>query len=241
MSKKVTAPAITTTVKRAIEETTTEIIDLGHGVEVCRITVVRQGPKGGNKTKNVSELVRHTRGKVEKNFGAFYVADPSLRQKLGRNGWFRDDKEYALLHHDDPFTHVTSGKPYEVLRVNSYDHTLYTVDDKRLPVAMQFSYIDGGVDNGNFDLKKLVDYLQTREDVTLREDRSGRLIHNIPYYNRESGRTTHLEFTWHPDVRTYQRYVKASESGSWARYTAAHTIMGNDKFRRPAPDDDENQ
>jgi len=36
----------------------------------------------------------------------------------------------------------------------------------------------------------------------------------------------------HPDVRTYQRYVKASESGSWARYNA----MGRDPGGARCPD-----
>lgn len=227
-------------VQRTEEMATTKTIVVGPGIEVCRVRVVRQS-EDGEETSTVSEHVRHTQKSEDPYFGQFSVVDPSLLEKLRMTGWFRDDKDYGLIS-QEPFTLIKSGKPFEVVRLKNYDHTLYTMDGQRLPVALGFTYIEGRVNDHSFDLLKLLEHLQMRKDVTLHADRSlgaghhhGQWISAVPYYNRGgmSGQY-HLAFTWHPDVETFRKFV-ASIKGrdSWDRYAAAHTIMGNDEFRIP--------
>lgn len=234
-------PEIQTFTQRTVEETVTEKIVVGDKVEVCRITVNREGPKGGRKTTEVTEVVCHTRKNVGDHYGSFYVVEPDLLQILATEGWFPDNDHYNKIVRETPFTHIMSGKPYEVVRLSTWDNTLYTVDDKPLPVAMNFDYSNGRVNNQVFDLDKLIAHLKSRGDVTFHEpDRTNPnpLLHHVPSYNRGGGSgTLHLSFTWHPDVRTFRRYVKeAATPGYYDRYSAAHKIMGTDKFRLPERD-----
>lgn len=231
-----TTPSIQTSVIRTVEETTIEVISLGANVGVCRITVRREGPKGGRKTTEVTEEVRHTHKDADKYYGFFYVVEPTLAEHLRFKGW--DSDEFSQIHQEKPFTHVLSGKPYAVLRLKTYDNTLYDVDDKPLPVGLHFDYMQGGVDNRNFDLVKLAEHLKKRDDVTSPDDWA---MDGIPYYNREPNRQSHLDFMWHPDVRTWRRFVKkvAQKDTYYDRYAAAHAILGNDKFRKKRRDDDD--
>jgi len=231
-----TMTQIQTTVVKTLEETTTETIPIAPNVEACRVTVVRTGPKGGHRSPTeVKEFVRHIHKVKDENYGGFVVVAPELRERLRMNGWFQGS-DWELIHQEKPFTHVTAGNPYEVVRLKSYDHTLYDAKDKPLPVGMRFRYLSGGVDNRNFDLTKLLDHLQKRKDVTLlKHYGEGSYIHSIPHYNCESGRSKCLAFIWHSDVRTYRRYTKKLSTlrASFDRYAVAHTMMGNDKFRLP--------
>jgi hypothetical protein len=232
---------IKTSTKTTLEEATTETITLAPAVEVCRVTVVRKS--GDEALTTVTEHVRHTEKPADPNFGDFAIVAPALVEHLRMTGWFRDNKDYELISRT-PFTHVTSGKPFELVRIKLYDHSLYTAEGQPLPVAMHFDYIEANTHNRSFDLRKLVEHLQARTDVTLNAPRhpSTRdpFIQPIPYYNAEGGRSEYVEFTWHPDVETFREYLRTRASGAtWDRYPAAHKIMGNDAFRIPERDDDD--
>ena len=229
------------------EKTTTETIMVAPEVAVCRVTVVRQVVGTDEKTTVVTEHVRYTGKPTDRthgpdahmNFGQFHVVAPELVEKLRMTGWFRDDKDYELLIRQKPFTHVTSGQPFAVVRLVSYDHTLYDVDGLRLPVGMRFAEIDGRANDAHFDLPKLLAHLKTRQDVTLHADprsiTGDPLVFRVPHHNRgDSCGHYHLVFTWHPDVETYREFVKLSErQDRFYRYDVAHTLMGNDEFRIP--------
>ena len=222
---------------KVAEEVTVESITVGPNVDVIRTTVVRQ--RGGHKTTTeVTESVRYLGKTDDEYFGQFCVVDPALPEKIRMTGWFRDTNDFKnMVFMGAPFTHILEGKPYVVVRLKSYDHTMYDVENLPLPVGMNFNYIDGGVANDAFFLTGLVDHLKTREDVTLIAPRwadEGKFIHNIPSYNRSRGRDRHLEFIWHPDVETYRKFQsEVGSSDHWRRYDIAHTLMGNDAFRKP--------
>ena len=124
-----------------------------------------------------------------------------------RYGWTRpgDDGEWVYPIHngmtETPFTDL-GRKDLVLVRAEGGGHMLFDRKGKALPVARGVDYIDWRADNGHYDLDKAVEVLSKRSDIhdLRRED--------IPYYNRDSGRTETLVFTWAPDVRTYRRAWK---------------------------------
>jgi hypothetical protein len=159
---------ITVSTQVTHETTTTEMIALSGDVQVHRVTVSRT-PEGKDPTSSVFESVVYKGVTDDKNFGTFKVVDPSLLNKLKMSGWF-EGEDYDLLV-QTPFTKVLSGEPYEVIRIKDYDHSIYNMEGEHLPVAKHFNYLDGGVNDYNFDLERLLAHLQARSDVTLVQER----------------------------------------------------------------------
>jgi hypothetical protein len=247
------------TIQKILEEAVTESIEVGPGVQVCRITTTRRPtfcvvetgewkPDENQVTTSVQEKVTHTialpvvrnaRGE-EEHQGNFCIVEPRLLEKLRMGGWFSDSKEYDLIS-KEPFTRVLSGKPYKVVRLKSYDHTVFDLEGNPLPVGLYFDYINGRVSNRVFKIKGLLEHLKSRSDVTLLQEKySDDFVHRIPSYNSDSG-STHLSFIWNPDAEVYREFRKrVQESTEWdAKYSVAHQMMGNDAFRLPEKADDD--
>lgn len=211
------------------EKTTTESIAVGPQVEVRRITIVRtHGPHvQETTTRETKECVTFT-GKVDdENFGFFVVATPKLLESMRMEGWMADGFEGEIA--EKPFSYIQSGKPHVVVRLKTYNHTLFDVEGQHLPVGMRFSYLDGNVASNAFDLDGLLAHLKARNDVTLDFD----TVQEIPYYNRDVDRTHHISGVWRPDVDVYRQFRAelGGNADSWRRYELAHKFMGNDNFR----------
>lgn len=232
-------PEIRITVQETQETTTTEALTVAPLIEVQRITVERRS--GILFDRKVGEQVHHTFETKDEHFGRFCVVEPELLERLRLTGWFHDDKDYELIS-KQPFSRVLEGKPYQVVRLRSWDHSLFDAFDQRLPVAMHFSYIDGRVNDYSFDLKGLLKHLQGRDDVTIRRERyCDQDIHRIPGYN--AGDTcgyNGLSFMWHPTAELFREYCALVKPlDSFGRYDTAHQLMGNDLFRIEPPAEDE--
>lgn len=224
-------PEIKTTVYETQETTTTQQIELAPGIHAQRVTVVRR--TGDQETTAVAESVQHLVETSDPNFGVFAVVEPVLLERLRLKGWFRADKDYELIS-KQPFTRVQEASPYAVVRLKSYDNSLFDLQGQRLPVALSYDYINGDVNDASFDLKGLLIHLQGRSDVTLHKGRfSESLIHRIPHYNAGDSCGFHgLSFTWHPEVALFREYcVLSAKLDIFERGRAAHQLMGNDPFR----------
>lgn len=109
-----------------------------------------------------------------------------------------------------------------LVRIKTYDHTLYDRHERPLPVAIHFSYIDGNISERDYDLEKLAAHLLTRNDVALsgaryagwhsdrpekgfKPTKAKEAILRIPSYNAQSGRTHTLNFIWQPSVEDYRK------------------------------------
>lgn len=231
---------IKTTTIETSEKATTEAITVGPNVEVRRVTTVRVSK--GETTTDTEESVVYTKEPPTKHFGQFVVLPPHLPEKLRLTGWFQDNNDFELIY-KKPFAHILSGEPYVVVRLNTWDNSMYDVEGRPLPVGMHFDYIRGNVANEVFHLTGLVDHLKGREDVTLilpRHAEEGKYIQNIEHYNRTKRRSRYVSFIWHPDVETYRRFrAELGGANNWQRYNLAHTHMGNDAFRVPEQEDDD--
>jgi hypothetical protein len=237
---------IKTTIIPTTETLTIESIEVAEGVEVLRSMCVRESPPGAPTTV-VTERVRCTRESDDQYYGFFYIVEPELLEILRTTGWFHDTKHYKLLS-EQPFKRVQENKPYEVVRVRDYDHSIYTVNDEPLPVAILFNEIDGRANDAHFDLEKLVAHLQTRDDVTLLPGHwSSSLVQRVPGYNAgDSCGYNHITFRWHPSVEVFRQYkaqmAAIGKEALWKKHDIAHTLMGNDVFRIENPyeaDDDD--
>ena len=214
------------------EVVTVETVSVASNVDVQRITTVRT--TGTQTTSSVTEHVVHHIVTDDTNFGHFAIIEPELIDDLRLTGWFSKEKQWSMVS-KTPFTRVMDcQKPYQIVRIKHYDNTVYDVDGKQLPVAIRFNYIDGNVNDYNFDLKGLLQHLKARQDCLLHTERFGNsLIHTIPSYN-VGGTSGYygLEFVWQPTTELFRQYVElASKNDRFFRLEAAHTVMGNDKFR----------
>jgi hypothetical protein len=213
-------------------------IEVGPGVLVRRVTRVRL---------DRDERVRTVQESVEgppiagEHPGNFCVVEPELLEHLRVSGWFTDDKDYGLIS-KKPFSRVKRGGPYEVVRLRSYDHTVFDASSGLpLPVGIWFDYMDGSgsVNNETFRLGPLFTALEARQDVTIGTERYGdSKVQSVPGYNRGGGSGTRfIQFCWGPQVELYREYLRlVSEAGPsvWdAKHTVALTLMGLDQFRLP--------
>jgi hypothetical protein len=220
------------------EKTTKETIEVAPGVDVVRITVERR--TGTEETCTVGECVVHRIDTQDEHFGEFRIVAPELLERLRLKGWFHDDKDWELVI-KEPFQHVLTGKPYTVVRLKTWDNSVYDAGGLRLPVGVHFSYIDGRVNDYSFNLNGLLKHLEGRSDVTLHTERfSDHPIHRIPSYNAGDTCGYHgMSFTWHPNSIVFRQYVAAAaKMDHFDRRAAAHTLMGNDQFRIEPPKED---
>jgi hypothetical protein len=220
-------PSVVIKIHEASERITTESLEVGFGVKIQRIRVVRQ--EQGKETETVTEKVEGPPIKGE-NPGSFCVVEPELLEKLRITGWFIEDN----LISKSPFTRCTSGIPYRVVRLKSYDHTLYDLDGLPLPVGIFFDYISGSVNNTTFRLEPLLTALEARNDVRIIPDRYGNKVQSVLGYNGGSLVTRFVAFIWAPGVELYREYRQqvVTNKSIWdAKRRIALTMMGLGQYR----------
>ena len=227
------ANQITREITQISEEILTESILISPGIQVQRITVTRQGPDG--PTIQIREKVsdsQPTIGKPEKYPSTARLVDPKLLDRLRLEGW--SDINPSIRHL--PFTCVLSGEPYVVVRINYSTNQVKDLSGEFLPVGMQFNYIDGQTSDHQFDLTRLVEYLEKRPDIQFhRGPYRQNVIQEIPGYNQygNSG-YQFIQFTWQPEVHQYREFMKlARAADSFERRRIAITFLGLDIFRIP--------
>lgn len=91
---------------------------------------------------------------------------------------------------------------YKLVKVDYYSNMLFDVFGWPLPIAISFDYLNGMVDNVNYDLKRLVPFLQTNPQIRPIVEKGyteGTIkIDNIPYYNCTEGRAKFVKFWFCP-------------------------------------------
>jgi hypothetical protein len=100
-----------------------------------------------------------------------------------------------------------------LVRLDYDSHMAFSIKGAPYPVAKQFDYIEGTLDNLHYDLEKAVQILSKRKDVQLVKSEqphynSNPYILEIPYYNRGDGRYDYVAFRWIPTVQTYRKVWK---------------------------------
>lgn len=178
----------------------------------------RQGIASAGQLKNLRA------GKGKDSFEGFMGhtdADVDAIRRFGYLAISHDNYSFAkrVVPAFDWIEH--GGSPDNLLRFDSWDHSFWSLDGSLFPSAIYFGYIDARIDNRTYDLEKLVEILQKRDDVTIlaaseewdsrvRQLRykkhtlddlvalPGEEIDQIPGYNRDGGRTHTVTFMWTP-------------------------------------------
>lgn len=117
-----------------------------------------------------------------------------------------------------PFTVLEKAGPagYTVLETTGVSYL--DAQGRLVPSLFEAGYVDGGFDNGRYDLEKAAAHLLTRDDVELIPSRLGgtlerlaqnpqEAIHTIPSYNAREHRDRSLVFLWSPEGDTRARIV----------------------------------
>jgi hypothetical protein len=152
---------------------------------------------------------------------------------------------------------VGGGSIDNVIAFYSYDHSFWRIDGTLLPTGIMFDYIDARFHNQVYDMPKAVAHLSTRDDVTFFDQDKHRIaksimetiadkgtVSDIPYYNRDSGRSTFATFVWTPNQEQAERLYadrrdrfKIIFDEDWLGLRAAGAALSDDyyaEYNRPS-------
>lgn len=116
----------------------------------------------------------------------------------------KDDFKYVLngnMHISDAIQNLKNtddfinNEKYMLVLWNWQSHKIADLNYNFISIPISFGYIDGCVDNYNYDLDKLLDKLKNDSNVCNKENLK---ISDIPYYNcnYEEGRTKFISFKY---------------------------------------------
>lgn len=134
-----------------------------------------------------------------KNIG--HLKDTSEEYKLFKKHFQPDFDEFVELGN-------SWEEKYEFL-INRrfWSGQLFDLEEKEIPRAMIFSYMNGSITNENFLLKKLITFLKTLEQVELLGEKK---IEEIPWYNASETRNKHICFKITPTTEDWEK-IKGTE------------------------------
>lgn len=117
--------------------------------------------------------------------------------------------KYEELKVDNPYTFIKENDNYKdgygFYRFDSLTERLYDIDNNELPKAVIFSDSSSQrVLSTHFNIKEMLNYLKTRDDICLLDD--GLL--DTPYFITEKYGVKHLRFVWMPKEEDYKELLK---------------------------------
>lgn len=161
--------------------------------------------------------------------------------------YFLLKKEYLGLWHTDilameHFKNYTTDHPYSdylkgtdtyvPVLYDPYYETLSSLSGVLYPKAKFFDHTTAFIDNFEFDLDGLEEFLEKHPDRFCKVNRCP-----IPFYNADEYRTEQIAFIWVPTVKEYTKYISKASKTNGLMEQVAITIMGLDQFRIPHEND----
>lgn len=201
-------------VKKTIEYTVKrEIISIDITDELCAyqelsyIGDTLNGKREGITEKDtLNEVIGNTGIKNSK----YALCSSEILSKLKTTLLFRDYSDIDKFIIETPYSYVSENglKDVSILHISTYDHNIYDLQGKKQPKAIYFDYISANVTNDRYDLKKGLEILRNRDDISLCTDE----IQDIPYYNSEVHRDKFLEFIWKPADEDFEKICDIDNS-----------------------------
>ena len=184
------------------------------------------------KTKEIKgiDLTKH---QLPKSPNKLCLMSDEFLDYVQKNGFIFDDTQQKKgVSHD----FKDYPKFNNLVFMDWGSHMLFQLDEKTpLSVAIHFDYIDARMDNEFYDLDKVYAHLKKRKDTIWHPDS----IDEIPYYNREEGRTHCLNFTWAPPQKVYEKmWAECKKINPRYPCTADHDairkldLLGIEKFKK---------
>lgn len=118
------------------------------------------------------------------------------------------DRDRRRAIREDIFDYIVEGGDLDkIVRIKTYDHTVWRLDGTIYPTAILFDYISANMNNRAYDIDRAFQILSERSDVTFLDNNhrptAGKIL-RIPYYNSECGET-YLSFAWRPSQEQRER------------------------------------
>lgn len=249
---------------------TFEYMDIGNGIAIYRIISSAKAVKppkvfgsytGNERTSSpqfcsVEEAQKMAAGKLKSVNDPFvkhsyaYFSSEELMQAI--NKYYVGSDELASICKtcaDIDMWETAKSDNVDIILFNGWDNSWVDIAGRYIPQAFVYSYMNGKMDNGAYDLGKVLELLRDDPRITFRNferrsyDRqvSNDVIQQIPYYNASEGRSAQLSFIFSPTVEDMLKVNewmvqnKGTKEVSWNRmkYQAvdALDLLGIKQFR----------
>ena len=109
---------------------------------------------------------------------------------------------------------------------NSGDEKIAYLSGDYIPIPIRIGYIEGNLDNGAYDLDKVLELLKNDKHVLNRENLK---IIPIPYYNCYDGQNKSIECKYLPDHDDYQTIMSLDYSDR--KYYVLDELIGAKAFK----------
>lgn len=128
------------------------------------------------------------------------ILDFARKNLFSRQETLKKFEEYQVKN---PFTYFSNNelKDVKLLHLHYYDYSIRDINNKKLPTAIYFDYIQAGMHNGIYDLKEVLEILKQRNDIKFLKEG----IISIPYYNSDDYHSKYLEFIWIPSDEDFDK------------------------------------
>ena len=158
-----------------------ELVDMG----IC-------DEKEFNRDLNYNERRTHSKLSLWKK---------EVREIHRANLFGRIDFKPYLISNPCEYLQDNNMEEVELLRFDYASHSIFDINDKKLPRAQHFNYIEARIHDGCYDLKVILKILEKRNDIQF----ITKGIAPIPYYNQDDQQQNCLEFIWIPSDEDFEK------------------------------------
>lgn len=185
--------------------TTDENINAATGLEPIKTTV--PVPKMYRECANIEVIKKSDLEKIQS--GEVHVTDIMYRTK----------NNYDPIKEDEMLVLWNSGS-----------HKLCDLNQNYIPLPIHIGYMDGGLSNDKYKLRKIIGLVKENEHVL---DRKNVRITNIPYYNCYEGRDKSIEFKYLADFDEYQMLMELHSKNYYSMHRyIIDKLIGAEQFKK---------
>ena len=207
-----------------------EVISLEENLNVLRYTKDTVNSKTGAITYSATTegfcsdkaITGFKSGKISWKTPKLYVMNKEAREKYREVGYNHKDAYEQILYENifDLFANDVVTVE-DVIELESGTHMIKDRFGAYIAGAVIGDYIESGIKDSNYDLKKVMEIFLARPDIKVfkakRYDRSHPCedfattveegILSVPYYNSDSGYSEYIAFRWSPSDEDYKKAV----------------------------------
>jgi hypothetical protein len=140
--------------------------------------------------------------------GQWCLAPDELLIMIGENGWGGEegDQVYhlAMLGISKPFDLAKNRSDVRLVRVCNNSRMVFDLDGNSIPTAKYCDYIEGGIHNEAYHLKKVLNRLRNDSRIRFVNRNSSTTdqgkIRDIPYYNADVEKNQYISFVYMPTL-----------------------------------------
>jgi len=143
-----------------------------------------------------------------RNYSKFTLWKKEVREVHRSNLFGRIDFKPYLISNPYEYLQDNNLEEVELLRFDYASHSIFDLNDKKLPRAQHFDYIEAQIHDGCYNLKLILELLEKRNDIQFLT----KGIVPIPYYNQDDQQQNYIEFIWIPSDEDFKKVFQHSFS-----------------------------